>query len=274
MRHILLIDSNEIFARKIQQLLTSPGYQVSNTQSMRDAVGVMEESAVALVISALRLADGSGLQLLRHLSSRQTKIPVILVVASGTTREIVQAMRLGAENVIDKANVETQLLGAVAYAFSPRRDADMASVSSENVELHPVARWTQLISALLSSSRDTRTTEAWGRLAFVSTGTIRGWCSAAGISPRHSLVFGRLLRAVILGSQNDQRLENLLDVVDRRTLASLLHLAGFDPAEGLPGSAEGFLDRQVLVAGSLLAHVRTLIQVPRQLAIQRAAAKS
>jgi hypothetical protein len=41
--------------------------------------------------------------------------------------------------------------------------------------------------------------------------------------------------------------ENLLDVVDLRTLCGLVTLAGFGGGQGLPGDMKTFLERQTLV---------------------------
>jgi hypothetical protein len=76
---------------------------------------------------------------------------------------------------------------------------------------------------------------------------LRNWCRTAGISPRRALVFARLLRAVLLADGGRHRPENLLDIVDRRTLTGLLKMGGFDPEEDLPGDVETFLERQTLV---------------------------
>lgn len=68
----------------------------------------------------------------------------------------------------------------------------------------------------------------------------------AGIGPRRSLVFGRLLRAVCLSEGGRRKPENLLDVVDQRTLLGLLRRGGFD-RHLIPTEVGDFLARQILV---------------------------
>jgi len=78
-------------------------------------------------------------------------------------------------------------------------------------------------------------------------------------TPRRSLIFGRLLRATKLG-EGRREPTGLLDVVDRRTLANLLILAGLSGQAGFPRNVNEFLDRQILIRDpeALLAVRRAL----------------
>ena len=71
----------------------------------------------------------------------------------------------------------------------------------------------------------------------------------ANQKPRRSLVFARLLRAVVLRQSNGFRLEDLLDVGDKRTLMSLLRLSGLTPdgAADFPENVDEFIKKQTLV---------------------------
>jgi hypothetical protein len=114
------------------------------------------------------------------------------------------------------------------------------------VEPHAAARWARAVLPIIDSPTDPRTIELWGKIIHASVGAIRNWCFAAGIGPRRSLVFGRLLRAVALSERGQHKPENLLDVVDRRTIASLLRFAGLT-ARQFPRDVAEFLDVQILV---------------------------
>ena len=69
----------------------------------------------------------------------------------------------------------------------------------------------------------------------------------AGVGPRCSLVFARLLRAVLLARGDEHKPENLLDVVDRRSLVGLLRFAGLNPHAKFPNDVDAFLEQQVLI---------------------------
>lgn len=126
-------------------------------------------------------------------------------------------------------------------------------------EPHAAIRWARAVDVIIDSPMDPRTVASWGRVAHVSASAIRSWCFTAGITPRVSLVFGRLLRAVVLSERGLYRPENVLDTVDYRTLTRLLRFGGF-AWDDFPGDVEDFLARQVLVDDP-----DALIQVRRRL---------
>ena len=114
-------------------------------------------------------------------------------------------------------------------------------------EAHAAARWARALAPVITSAKDPRTVSGWSRLTFVSPGALRNWCRTAGVSARKSLVFARLLRVAFLSQGGRHRPEDLLDVVDRRTLVGLLRFAGIDPERPFPKSPEEFLQQQMLV---------------------------
>jgi hypothetical protein len=83
----------------------------------------------------------------------------------------------------------------------------------------------------------------------VSVSSLAESCHLLGIPPRDGRDFTRLLRALIKSVQYDCDLRALLDVSDRRTLATLLERGGVGPPLGKPRpSVDRFLDRQQFVA--------------------------
>jgi hypothetical protein len=111
---------------------------------------------------------------------------------------------------------------------------------------HAAARWARAVVQALDAPRDPKTIAAWGRVAGAAPGTLKNWCRTAGFSPRLSLAFARVLRAILWRQKCGRRPEDLLDVVDRRTLAGLLKLGvAHDIAPTrLPDTVDEFFLRQ------------------------------
>jgi hypothetical protein len=114
---------------------------------------------------------------------------------------------------------------------------------------HAVEHWADLVLAAVGAPEDPATLERWARLRFLSVSTLRARCCAAGVSPKKSLDFARLLRAVSHARAERCTPMDLLDTKDVRTARSLLRRAGISrPGDdgGWP-TATTFLDRQALV---------------------------
>jgi hypothetical protein len=136
---------------------------------------------------------------------------------------------------------------------------------------HALVRWARALVPIVECLEDPRTMHQWARSVAVSAGALRTWCRAGGVTPRRSLVFGRLLRAVCLGGHGRYRLENLLNVVDRRTLVGLLRFSGFRNVQDFPCTVEEFLARQTLVRDpAALAEITRALAELRQARARRA----
>jgi hypothetical protein len=133
--------------------------------------------------------------------------------------------------------------------------------SSGDTIRYAAARWATAVVRILDSPEDPNTVSAWSSCVNASSGALRNWCSTVGIGARRSLVFGRMLRAVVLAMDRGTRAENLLNVTDKRTLKKLFELSGL-PDPRLPPGVDDFLDRQTLVRDpDALAEIRRLLAV-------------
>lgn len=111
-------------------------------------------------------------------------------------------------------------VGSVARAVFPSSPRTAATVP------HAALRWARAVVGMLDCAFDPNTTEAWGAVVGASGGAIRQWCRSAGVRPKASLDFARVLRAVALSRGGAWELFNLLDVVDARTMSSLFQRGG------------------------------------------------
>jgi hypothetical protein len=126
-----------------------------------------------------------------------------------------------------------------------------------STELHSVTRWASAVLGAIPSHADPRTLAHWGRSTGASPAAIRTWCRAARVSSRRSLLFARVLRAVVRHRGSESPASDLLDVVDHRTLRKLLVGSGASGTT-LPPTAEEFLSSQTFITDRrLLDEVRS-----------------
>jgi hypothetical protein len=123
-------------------------------------------------------------------------------------------------------------------------------------EAHSLQRWAGPVVRLIRAHRDPKTLSAWGRSIGVSPGALRNWCGTARLSARRSLLFARVLRAIVRPRDARSAPEAMLDILDRRTLTKVIALSG-GRANRLPTSADEFFAGQRLVEGvAAMSYVR------------------
>jgi CheY-like chemotaxis protein len=239
----LLIDDDVNGTAIFSWALRQQGFDVLTAEDGRAGASMASRGAADVVLLDLKLPDLSGLEVLRLIRRTTRTVPVIMMTAYRTTQSVVQAMRLGAVDYLEKPLTTDELLNAVRAALGPEvhRDADRAPL----LVCHASARWADAVAQVIDAPEDPRTLELWGRYIGASRGSLRNWCRMAGLSPKRSLNVARMIRAITQASPR-ARLEDMVNVMDRRTLRQLLKLG--DPSRNasdpIPATVDEFLARQ------------------------------
>src|SRR5664279_2868129 len=122
MERILVIDDDPGFRELLAAILSDEGYEVESGASIADAVRLGAARQYNLVISDLRLPDGSGIEILRWFAEQAPNVPVIVITAFGTFESAVEAVKLGAEDYLGKPlNSPDELRMTVRRALDQRR---------------------------------------------------------------------------------------------------------------------------------------------------------
>ncbi len=248
-------------------ILRTAGHFIVTARSGQQGLVCLERWPMDLVVTSLCLPDISGFEFLQRLRGTRLAIPVVMVTEFGSIAEAVTAMRLGAADFLETPIVKGRFLKAVDRALAAKSsdlDADVRKNRLDQQEAHAAARWARRVVAVIDAPQDPRTVAGWGRMVFASPGALRNWCRTAGMSPRRSLVFARLLRAAFLSHHSKRKPENLLDVVDQRTLLGLFRMVGFKSTEEFPADIDAFLHRQALVRDPDM-----LLEIKRAIAAHR-----
>ncbi|MGH9881238.1 MAG: sigma-54-dependent transcriptional regulator [Pyrinomonadaceae bacterium] len=129
MPDILLVEDKESLRRVLRLTLENAGYTVSEAADARDAVNEIARTPHKLVLTDLRMPNGSGLDVLRAARSSDGDVPVIVMTAFGSIDEAVQAMKDGAHDFLQKPVDSNHLLLLVERAL------EQAKLRTENVLL-------------------------------------------------------------------------------------------------------------------------------------------
>jgi two-component system response regulator FlrC len=122
MERILVIDDDPGFRELLAAILSDEGYEVESGASVADALRLGAARQYNLVISDLRLPDGSGIEILRWFAEQAPNVPVIMITAFGTFESAVEAVKLGAEDYLGKPlNSPDELRMTVRRTLDQRR---------------------------------------------------------------------------------------------------------------------------------------------------------
>src|SRR4029453_866892 len=93
---ILVIDDDDAVRKTCVEFLRALGHETLAAASVGDGLRLFAERRPAAVILALKLPDGTGIDVLRELQRQAPGIPVIVISGYGSVTEAVEAMKVGA----------------------------------------------------------------------------------------------------------------------------------------------------------------------------------
>jgi two-component system, NtrC family, response regulator AtoC len=119
--NILVVDDEKLIRWSMKQKLESWNYQVAEAADLRDARGKLQQEIPDLVTLDIKLPDGSGIDLLKHIRDSHPGIPVIMITAFGVVDVAVQALKLGAYDFIEKPINFEKLQNIIRNALETNR---------------------------------------------------------------------------------------------------------------------------------------------------------
>lgn len=99
---ILVVDDEPPVLKVIKVRLTSEKYLVLTSSRVEQALKILNEQKVDLVITDVRMPGIGGMDLLKEIRSRLPDLPVILITAYGTIPDTVRAIKAGADDYLSK----------------------------------------------------------------------------------------------------------------------------------------------------------------------------
>lgn len=121
--HILLVEDNESFRELVTSELQDAGYRVRTAASLQEAQAELQDAdhPLDLILSDLRLPDGSGQTLLTESRQLRPNPAFIALTAFGSIAQAVELLKSGADNFLTKPLDFEQLQICVERALEYRR---------------------------------------------------------------------------------------------------------------------------------------------------------
>jgi DNA-binding NtrC family response regulator len=99
---LLLVEDKDSFRRLLSQTLEGTIWKVKAVADPMEALRAMESQPFHVLVTDLRLPGMSGLELIRRARRLNPSLRVVLMSAFGEPNDIVEAMRLGADDFLPK----------------------------------------------------------------------------------------------------------------------------------------------------------------------------
>jgi two-component system response regulator PilR (NtrC family) len=114
---ILVIDDEADLRELLEITLVKMGLDVDSASTVREARALLGQHAYALVLTDMRLPDGTGLELVREVAGQGRGTPIAVITAYGSAENAVIALKAGAFDYVSKPVVLDDLRVMVRSAL-------------------------------------------------------------------------------------------------------------------------------------------------------------
>lgn len=220
--HILIVDDNEDIRDFLERILRDK-YAVAKAENGQDALRLLAEEAIQLVVSDVIMPVMDGFELCRIIKSHfeYSHIPVVLLTAKNGLQAKVEGLELGADAYIEKPFSKELLLAQIASLIANRAMLRDYFASSPLVHIKSMAhsksdeRFLETLNNVIYKKlEDTELdVEKLARILNMSRITLyRKIKSISHLTPVELINITRLKRAAELLAEGDYKMYEVADL--------------------------------------------------------------
>jgi DNA-binding NtrC family response regulator len=117
---ILIVEDDDLMRELMTKILAGEHYHIFQASSGEEALKLLQEQTIDLVLTDLRLTGMNGLQLLTEVRSFDQEIVVIVMTAYASVETAVEAMRKGAYDYLTKPFINDEIRVMLRRALNQR----------------------------------------------------------------------------------------------------------------------------------------------------------
>ncbi|MBX5480472.1 MAG: sigma-54-dependent Fis family transcriptional regulator [Myxococcaceae bacterium] len=99
---VVVVDDDPIVLRAVGEILRRDGYEVTALQDPTEALAIVKDTTIDVVVSDIKMPHLSGLELLRAFKDAQPDVEVIIMTGHATVETAVEAVKAGAYDYLTK----------------------------------------------------------------------------------------------------------------------------------------------------------------------------
>ena len=120
MIHVLVVEDEERIQSFVRRGLTAAGYLVSSAASGYEALEMLRAGGIDLVLLDIGLPDVSGFDVLARMRADGSTVPVIVLTARDSARDVASGLDGGADDYIPKPFTFDELLARIRARLRDR----------------------------------------------------------------------------------------------------------------------------------------------------------
>ncbi|EIM64191.1 response regulator [Desulfobacter postgatei] len=113
---VLIIDDEQEFTEALAERMTNRGMTVSTSSSAIEGLQSVEEQSFDVVVLDLQMPEMDGIETLKILKKKRPELQVILLTGHATVEKGIEAMKLGAMDLLEKPADMTTLTEKIKKA--------------------------------------------------------------------------------------------------------------------------------------------------------------
>ena len=121
MARVLIVDDEDLVRELYGAWLEEEGHNVATAASVPEAIQILSHFAPDVIVSDIRMAENTGIDLLSWVRERDPYLPVILITGVPAVESAIEALRLQAYDYMVKPVTEQALRRVVGRAVERRR---------------------------------------------------------------------------------------------------------------------------------------------------------
>lgn len=111
---VLICDDSLLVRKKLRDLLNSLGCEVVEAENGKNVVSVFQETRPDVVFMDIVMPEADGLEALSRIKEVDAKARVVMLSSTGTSAKLIQALKAGAMDFIQKPYTTEQIAKVIS----------------------------------------------------------------------------------------------------------------------------------------------------------------
>jgi len=138
---VLLVDDEEQFLQVLSERLTNRGLRVSSVTSGEEAVALVENKNFDAVVVDLAMPGIDGIETTKKIKEKKPNLEIIILTGHATVKAGIEAMKLGAEDFLEKPVDLNVLLERIREAKQKRMRLQEKKSQNEMDQILKTKSW-------------------------------------------------------------------------------------------------------------------------------------